>query len=56
MVGSMVQDRVATDKQRVHDFWNEAACGENLHLQGTDPKNYASQARKRCELDELELW
>lgn len=47
----MVQDRVATDKQRVHDFWNDAACGENLYLQGTDRHDYESQARKRYELE-----
>lgn len=47
----MARVRVTTDKQRVHDFWNEAACGENLYLQGTDRQNYESQARKRYELE-----
>lgn len=47
----MVQDRVSTDKQQLHDFWNEAACGENLYLRGTDRQNYEFQARKRYELE-----
>jgi SAM-dependent methyltransferase len=51
MVGPLEQNRVETDKQQVHDFWNEAACGENLYLQGTDRQNYDSQARKRYELE-----
>ena len=40
-----------TDKQRVHDFWNEASCGENLYLQGSDRDAYEVQARKRYELE-----
>lgn len=51
MARSMARDRISTDKQRVHDFWNEAACGENLYLQGTDRRSYESQARKRYELE-----
>lgn len=42
---------MGTDKQRVHDFWNEASCGENLYLQGSDRDAYESQARKRYELE-----
>ena len=40
-----------TDKQQVHDFWNEASCGENLYLQGSDRDGYEAQARKRYELE-----
>lgn len=39
------------DKQQVHDFWNEASCGENLYLPGLDRKAYETQARKRYELE-----
>lgn len=39
------------DKQQVHDFWNEASCGENLYLQGSDRDGYETQARKRYELE-----
>jgi SAM-dependent methyltransferase len=42
---------VKTDKQQVHDFWNEASCGENLYLRGSDREAYESQARKRYELE-----
>lgn len=39
------------DKQLVHDFWNEASCGENLYLPGLDREAYEAQARKRFELE-----
>ncbi len=39
------------DKQQVHDFWNEASCGENLYLPGLDREAYEAQARKRYELE-----
>jgi SAM-dependent methyltransferase len=42
---------VNKDKQQVHDFWNEAACGESLYLQGSDRDGYEAQARKRYELE-----
>ncbi len=51
MAGPLEHDRVETDKQRVHDFWNEASCGESLYLQGSDRDSYESQARKRYELE-----
>lgn len=38
-------------KKQLHDFWNEASCGENLYLQGSDREAYESQARKRYELE-----
>ncbi len=40
-----------TDKQQVHDFWNEAACGENLYLQTTDRTGYVAQSAERYCLE-----
>lgn len=40
-----------TDKLQVHDYWNEAACGEALYLKGLDRSGYEEQARKRYELE-----
>jgi len=39
------------EKQRVHDFWDEKACGEDLYLTGLDAAGYARQAEKRYELE-----
>jgi ubiquinone/menaquinone biosynthesis C-methylase UbiE len=39
------------EKQAVHDFWNEAACGENLYLTALDREGYNAQARARYELE-----
>jgi SAM-dependent methyltransferase len=39
------------DKKQVHDFWNEASCGENLYLQGASREAYEAQARMRYELE-----
>lgn len=39
------------NKQQVHDFWNEASCGENLYLPGLNRNAYEAQARKRYELE-----
>lgn len=39
------------DKKQVHDFWNEASCGEELLLHGTDRASYEEQARLRYELE-----
>jgi ubiquinone/menaquinone biosynthesis C-methylase UbiE len=38
-------------KQAVHDFWNDASCGEALYLRNAERDSYASQARKRYELE-----
>ena len=38
-------------KQAVHDFWDDASCGEDLYLHGAGPDAYAAQARKRYELE-----
>jgi ubiquinone/menaquinone biosynthesis C-methylase UbiE len=40
-----------SDSQKVHDFWNEASCGENLYLRGRDLSAYKSHAQKRYELE-----
>ena len=39
------------DKKQVHDFWNDASCGESLYLQGADRAGYEAQARVRYELE-----
>jgi len=39
------------DKQDVHDFWERAACGEDLYLQGITKDSYLEQARRRYELE-----
>lgn len=39
------------EKQQVHDFWNDAACGENLYLQDTDRAGYEAQADMRYRLE-----
>jgi SAM-dependent methyltransferase len=50
-------------KSAVHDFWNEASCGERLYLDTTDRAGYTQQARQRYELEpfipsfaEFEAW
>jgi ubiquinone/menaquinone biosynthesis C-methylase UbiE len=40
-----------SDKQQVHDFWNEASCGENLYLTQESKAGYEAQAQKRYELE-----
>jgi SAM-dependent methyltransferase len=42
---------MSTDKQLVHDFWNAAACGEDLYLRAPDRAGYEAQARTRYELE-----
>jgi predicted O-methyltransferase YrrM len=39
------------EKQKVHDFWNRASCGEELYLAGTDQKGYDDQAQARYALE-----
>jgi SAM-dependent methyltransferase len=39
------------DKQQVHDFWNAAACGENLYLQTTDRTGYVTHSAERYRLE-----
>jgi SAM-dependent methyltransferase len=42
---------VNTSKQDVHDFWNEASCGEALYLQELTREGYEAQARARYTLE-----
>ncbi len=39
------------DKKAVHDFWDEASCGEGLYLQGRGAEHYQRQAQIRYELE-----
>ena len=39
------------EKEQVHDFWNRAACGEDLYLLDTDKAGYAAQAEARYALE-----
>lgn len=39
------------DKQRVHDFWNRASCGEELYLADQEPDSYQVQAETRYALE-----
>jgi ubiquinone/menaquinone biosynthesis C-methylase UbiE len=38
-------------KDEVHAFWNEASCGEALYLNGQDREGFASQLKRRYELE-----
>ncbi|MEX2156175.1 MAG: class I SAM-dependent methyltransferase [Gemmatimonadales bacterium] len=40
-----------TLKEQVHDFWNDAACGEELYLGSTDRAGYERQAQQRYRLE-----
>jgi len=40
-----------TTKVQVHDFWNEASCGENLYLSTTDKAGYVAQSTERYRLE-----
>lgn len=39
------------DKNAVHDFWNEASCGEQLYLPGTAREDYLSEEASRYRLE-----
>jgi SAM-dependent methyltransferase len=39
------------NKQQVFDFWNRAACGEELYLPEADRAGYEAQARSRYQLE-----
>jgi SAM-dependent methyltransferase len=41
----------AVSKRQVYEFWNRAACGEELYLAGLDRAAYERQARRRYELE-----
>jgi SAM-dependent methyltransferase len=40
-----------TDKQQVHDFWNQASCGEALYLTDADRGGFQVQAETRYALE-----
>jgi ubiquinone/menaquinone biosynthesis C-methylase UbiE len=42
---------VEKNKKLVHDFWDEASCGENLYLDGTKTKDYEKQSKIRYALE-----
>ncbi|MSR29189.1 MAG: SAM-dependent methyltransferase [Phycisphaerales bacterium] len=42
---------VNDEKDKVHDFWNRASCGEALLLASMDRDGYAGQAKARYELE-----
>lgn len=42
---------IESDKQRVHDFWNNASCGEALYLSGDDRTAYQQQSDLRYQLE-----
>jgi len=39
------------EKIKVHDFWNEASCGEDLYLRGSNRADYDQHARLRYQLE-----
>jgi SAM-dependent methyltransferase len=47
----MLRGEEMADKQSVHDFWNAAACGEELLLPGRERASYEEQLRRRYELE-----
>jgi SAM-dependent methyltransferase len=38
-------------KQKVHEFWDKASCGEQLYLSGSEKASYIEQGRIRYELE-----
>ena len=40
-----------TNKKDVHDFWNNASCGEDLYLSDRSISSYIEQKEKRYELE-----
>ena len=42
---------MSNDKAKVHDFWNDASCGEELYLDGRDKGSFEKQSFKRYELE-----
>lgn len=42
---------MCSDKQAVHDFWEEASCGEELYLSGITRQNYLEQSHIRYCLE-----
>jgi len=44
---------ILDNKQKVHDFWNQASCGEVLYLDGCSQVDYYKQAASRYELEPI---
>ena len=42
---------MSNDKTELHDFWNDASCGEELYLDGRDKGGFEKQSLKRYELE-----
>jgi ubiquinone/menaquinone biosynthesis C-methylase UbiE len=42
---------IHADKREVQDFWERAACGEELYLRDAGRQGYIEQARRRYELE-----
>jgi ubiquinone/menaquinone biosynthesis C-methylase UbiE len=42
---------INSDKKAVHEFWEAAACGENLYLKSQDKDDYHQQIKQRYELE-----
>jgi SAM-dependent methyltransferase len=42
---------VTSEKKAVHEFWEQAACGENLYLKGLGKEDYLEQEKIRYELE-----
>ncbi|MBV9122529.1 MAG: class I SAM-dependent methyltransferase [Planctomycetes bacterium] len=38
-------------KQQVHDFWQQASCGESLYLRGRDEEKFLHQMETRYQLE-----
>jgi ubiquinone/menaquinone biosynthesis C-methylase UbiE len=52
MLNNILPILIKNDKQNVHDFWNEASCGEELYLKGEKIKEkYDYQAKERYRLE-----
>ena len=43
--------KIDSEKGQVRDFWEEAACGEELFLSGTDIEGFEREARIRYEIE-----
>lgn len=39
------------DKQLVHDFWEQASCGEELYLSGITKQDYLEESEIRYRLE-----
>ena len=37
-------------KKKVHDFWNDSSCGEELYLEGQTRSDYENHSKKDMNL------